>query len=249
MRTRPTSLISFGALALTALASVPARATTFNFSTLDASSGKYYTGVGGTGTEIFNSSLNQVAPWTEGTGSGQASINFSAPGMGNNAGKVYMSAGGLFPIPTGQTLGSGQSGYSGDYAQSDGFPFYFTFSNPTYDNPCGFNCNTITGVPVTVDSLDLVSLFGTATITGYSDLGHTAIDSMTITGIGGTGIQSVVLDWTNVEDVSISGSGYYLNDIEVNDPVPSAAPEPSSLFLLGTGLLGLGGLIRRRVFA
>ena len=72
--------------------------------------------------------------------------------MGNNGSKIYMNAGALFPIPTGQTLGQNQSGYSGDYSTGS-FPLYFANSNPTYDLNCGFNCNTITQVPVTMNSL------------------------------------------------------------------------------------------------
>jgi len=231
-----------------------ASATSFNLSTLNevntgsARSPNYqwWTGPNGTGTEIFNNSMNQLAPWTRDLGKpDQASINFMAPGMGNNGGKIYMSSGALFPIPAGQTLGQNQSGYSGDYAANSTFPVYFMFSNPTYDTNCGFNCNTITPVPVTVDSLYLFGLVAGATITGYSDLGHTAIDTMTLTG---SGLQQAKLDWAGIDEIAITGgSGFYLNDIEVNDPIPSPVPEPGSLILLGSGLLALAGLAKRKV--
>jgi hypothetical protein len=229
-------------LLILALSASVANATTFDLSTLNENSTGYWTGPNGTGTKIFNSSINQLAPWTEGTGASQASINFTVPTMGNNSGKIYMSAGGAFPIPTGQTKGQNQNGYSGDYATSNGFPLYFAFSNPTYDKNCGFNCNTITQVPVTLDSLYLYGLVAGATITGYSDLGHTAIDTVTLSG---SGLQQITLDWTGIEEIAISGSGYYVNDIEVNDPLPT--PEPTSLTLLGTGLIALAGLAKRKV--
>jgi hypothetical protein len=252
-KTKVTGLISLLALAATVIATVPSHATTFDISTLNdyqTGSGRqivdhgYYTGLNGTGTYVFNSAGVQQNPWTQSLGNpDQASINFSVPTMGNNGGKIYTTAGGLFPIPTGQVLGQNENGYSGDYNLGS-YPMYFAFSNPTYDNNCGFNCNTITQDPVTLDSLYLSGAVAGDTITGYSDLGHTVIDTITLTG---SGLQKIQLDWTGIEEVSISGSGYYLNDIEVNDPLPAATPEPSSLILLGTGLLGISVIVRRKL--
>jgi len=238
------------AIAFFSSASMPAYATTFNLSTLNdyiTGSGRstvnhgYFTGPNGTGTEIFNSAGNQLAPWTQSLGNpDQASINFSVPTMGNNGSKIYMSAGALFPIPTGQVLGQNQSGYSGDY-NTGSFPLYFAFSNPTYDVNCGFNCQTITQVPVTVNSLWTTGGTG-STITGYSDLGHTVVDTMVITG---SGLQQITLNWTGIEEISISGGSYYINDIEVNDPV-AAVPELATWLMTVAGFLGVGALAYRR---
>jgi hypothetical protein len=139
---------------------------------------------------------------------------------------------------------------------------YFAFSNPTYDNNCGFNCNTITGVPVIMDSLDIeyLSLGQSITISGYAnaqtpDNGPTgpAIDTMTVIGTGAAN-QVVTLDWDGIEEVSMTGNSYYVNDITVNIPVGvsqvgdgGAVPEPSALVLLGTGLLSCGLVVRRRL--
>lgn len=236
--------------AVLAIWSVPVQATTFNLSTLNdytTGSGRsavdhgYYTGLNGTGTYVFSNKLVQQNPWTQSLGNpDQASINFTVPTMGNNGGKIYMSAGALFPIPSGQVLGAGQSGYSGDYNMGN-FPLYFAFSNPTYDNNCGFNCNTITQKPVTVNSIWTTDGAG-ATITGYSDLGQTVIYSMVITG---SGLQQIILNWTGVEEISISGGSFYINDIEVNDPIPSV-PEPATMLLLGLGMAGVA--IARKKF-
>jgi hypothetical protein len=249
------SLVALGtALAVTAAVAWcnPASATTFDLATLNdyiTGSGRqlvnhgYFTGINGTGTEIFNSAGNQLNPWTQSLGNpDQASLNFTVPTMGNNAGKIYMSAGALFPVPTGQVVGQNQSGYSGDYNLGNGFPLYFAFSNPTYDNPCGFNCNTITQVPVAVNSLWTTDGAG-STITGYSDLGHTVVDTTTITG---TGLQQITLNWTGIEEIAISGGGYYINDIEVNDPIAPAVAEPSTWAMLVLGFAGIGLLGYRR---
>ena len=237
-----TLLVGLAVALLPSLAS----ATTFNLATLNdyvtgtgnRRTNVWYDGTNTTGTLIFNKNVAQQSPWTQALGlPDQASINFAVPGMGNNSGKVYMSAGALFPIPTGQALGLNQSGYSGDFSQYNGFPLYFAFSNPTYDGVGG----TITPASVTLNSLYLTG-GAVTTITGYSDLGQTAkyTESVTVPGTGADSPQKIVLNWTGVEYVSLSGAGFYVNDIQVNDPVP----EPATLSLLALG--GLAMLRRKR---
>ena len=56
-----------------------------------------------------------------------------------------------------------------------------------------------------------------------------------------------MLDWTGIEEVALSGGGYYVNDIEVNDPIASPVPEPASVMLVGSGLFALTGLAKRKL--
>jgi hypothetical protein len=262
------------AMAATALGGSAAGAVTFDISTLDGyttGSGRqtvnhgWYTGTNGSGTLVFSAANNQQNPWTMGTGAGQASIDFSIPTQGNNSSKIYVPTGApSFPLPTGQTLGAGNNYGTGDYATNSSYPLYFAFSNPTYDVNCGFNCQTITPVAVTLNSFYVADVpAGGFRVLGYNGLpnqGGTLIpgDNFVYTqAIGSTPIQ-ITLNWTGVDYVDIVGvssgtcfagyactSGFYLNDIAVNDPV-SAVPEPSTWAMLILGFAGIGFMAYRR---
>jgi len=230
------------------LMAVPAEAVTFDLSTLNVNA---VTGPrpphfpvcpctdATSGTTIFgNSSNGQVNGWTEGTGGLAATLYFMGNGRGNNSGKIYVPTGGpSFPIPTGQSLGSNNTQFTGDFAQGNGFPLYFWFGAPgsTSSVPA-------TGVPVFMNSFYIAGASG-ITVNGYSDLGTTLIDSMFIPS--SSGVEQITLDWAGIEQLSFTGgSGFYVNDIEVNDPV-STTPLPAALPLFATGL-GLMGLLGRR---
>jgi hypothetical protein len=48
---------------------------------------------------------------------------------------------------------------------------------------------------------------------------------------------------------AVSNDGELLDDVVISSPSTSVTPEPSSLMLFGTGVIGLAGVIRRKVLA
>jgi hypothetical protein len=252
------------------VAAGPAGAVTFDLSTLNTSTtrsrgfisyGPAYDPV--SGTKILNSSFAQVNPWTEGTGSGAATIEFQSTfGQGNNSSKIYLTAGGPFSLPgtngvpalsgTETTKGTSNTLYSGAYATSNSMPFYFLFVTPG---------STPTPGPATLNSLYISSAFTDLEIVGLygtANSGGTPISGYKQLVKANSGNQQVTLNWRGVTEVEIlsatSGSnfgynvasGFYVNDIEVNDPVPSAVPEPGTMMLLGLGMVGLAVYGKRR---
>jgi hypothetical protein len=187
------------------------------------------------GTLIFNASNAQQNGWTMGTDT----LYFMGNGRGNNGGKIYVPSGGpSFPLPAGQAVGTNNSLFTGDYALGN-FPLYFWFGLPgsTFTTPA-------VGVPVLLNSFYIAGASG-VTVTGYSDLGMTATNSFVIPNM--SGVQHVTLNWTGIEQLSFSGGSFYVNDIEVNDALPTPGP------IVGAGLpgivaacFGLLALARRR---
>jgi hypothetical protein len=244
-----------------------AGAVTFDLSTLNLTregSKPPYSYGGGTdpvsGTTIFSASGGQQNAWSEGTGAGAAAIEFQSTfGEGNNSSKVYVGSGGPgFSLPgtggvaalsgTETSVGANNSLYSGVYSLGNGFPFYFLFVNSSLTAPGSATLNSFY-ISATSSPLEVIGLNGTA------NTGGTVIDSQLISA--STTTQKVTLNWTGVTEIDIlsatSGSyfgygatpsGFYVNDIEANDPVPT--PEPGTMVLLGLGMAGLAVYGKRR---
>jgi hypothetical protein len=68
-------------------------------------------------------------------------------------------------------------------------------------------------------------------------------------------LYTVTVDGTGSDTLSFAGyqvpSEYYLTDVTVSTdgPVSGVTPEPSCFYLLGSGLVALGGLMRRKLRA
>jgi hypothetical protein len=93
---------------------------------------------------------------------------------------------------------------------------------------------------------------GTAIADPYSHQYDTVWTSGT--AIPGTSVvpstDSGVLLFAGLEDLSlVDGSDWDYNDDSFVFSNVTVTPEPNSLFLLGTGLLGLAGFLRRKVHA
>jgi hypothetical protein len=168
------------------------------------------------------------------------SVDFGCTGILNCNGSITdVFSGGVFVSATdlgGITLVNG-SGPAGDQGQNFGFIFDTTLSG--------------TNIALFDDTTSLFDLEGTIlTATGVQNIGNSGFDTISLTVL-----------WNNIApDFAAflgapNGVGPVFNFVltlngaaDSVDVAINPTPEPSSLLLLGSGLLGVGGFLRRRIF-
>jgi hypothetical protein len=117
----------------------------------------------------------------------------------------------------------------------------FNFYGTQYNTTASFLFN----------GFDLKGTAGQQVTIQANDLNNIAIsgDTLTLT-LDGNWDMFHAIDWAGVGSINfinLGGGSISLDNVEINDPVPTPTPEPGTMMLLGVGMLGLAIYGKRRM--
>jgi PEP-CTERM motif len=164
-------------------------------------------------------------------------VTISVTGVGPQA----VSTGGspddtiqLYAVPTTPAT---NVAIGGVFVQQGNFQTGFVYTQP--DDPFTFS-----------ESFTVNGITHLLTFSGDDDVTNAA-DTLTIDPLGAVAFGSVILTFDGVSNVAPNydeGNPFELDaHVSAGKSAPSPTPEPSSVALLGTGLLSLAGAARRRL--